>query len=548
MRGARGLTAALVLVMVGLVAILAFGSAGLWTHHLAYTRHCLNASQARGAAESVLALAIDQVLNAPEWGKSPTTPILTWHGQEGASGSLSFQPGDEPYSTNNLASETSMSGWNSAVVPDNTVRLIGLGRCRGVERRIEMVLHVPPYPYAIACSGRFDSDGNLLLASLPAGTDLGTALAEGKLTPSRLAANAPGADALRLGPGTQIIGDVRSAGDVTYDPARTDIQGEVIRFGDPVRLPQVDLTAYDPLTQGRQGVQSLPDLVSSPTLEGWTRRSGDLNVLGGLVLDGGVLFVDGNLNVQGGVTGTGALIVTGQTTLSGGANLASDNRICLLSGGRIAVRGNGIRSSYFNGLMYSSGGLEASDATLVGTFICNSSDCDSVVKIGNATVVQDQSTAKMEFAVGQPSFGLRSVTSDGYVTEVYPVRYPQLWSKVSQANNGSITLAGVLSFLSNASKAEKSSLARTAVANVNPGFKLYDPAGNELAGGNLVQMVTTLAKRNLRAESWTLFPLSGAQTAEVYGPSAPTFTFDLNRFLPPEDNMEVLLCRPLPGP
>jgi hypothetical protein len=96
-----------------------------------------------------------------------------------------------------------------------------------------------------------------------------------------------------------VTGDVIGGGTVSLGPY-TNVKGAVKQNHEPDRLPDIDLSTYDP--DGWSGVETFSqsdvpatDGPTEPiTLEGVWRRSGDLSFEGNLKLDGGYLYVDGS--------------------------------------------------------------------------------------------------------------------------------------------------------------------------------------------------------------------------------------------------------------
>src|SRR5690606_22913750 len=71
---------------------------------------------------------------------------------EGSRAYLNFdRESGQPYSTNNFLGEQS-DAWNRTL-PETTAHLVGVGVCGGVEKRVEMVVHLPEFPVAMACDG-----------------------------------------------------------------------------------------------------------------------------------------------------------------------------------------------------------------------------------------------------------------------------------------------------------------------------------------------------------------------------------------------------------
>lgn len=369
---------ALSMVVVTLLLVLSSASVA----RLTMAARSRGEAQARYAAESALARAAAAFLeDRPRSDGATPADLVLEDPETGSSARLTYRPdAGLPYSVNNWDKDTSRTGWGGFTVPGRSLHLVAVGRSRGVERVLQTVLHIPPFPYVIASSGVVRSDGGLRVTGVADARDVTLkdgvlTLAPEKETSGHVASNGTGDPALLLGPDTEVTGDVRSAGKISLDPAAL-VRGEVRPEVDPIGIPGLDLRSYDPAT--RPGLQTLTEptypngtYTDRLTLEGFVRRAGDLEVTSkGLLLKGAVLFVDGNLKVSGPVEGRGALIVTGRCQLIGGATLSTDNEAALLVGGDVEIRGAG-RQSTFAGLVYTEGNFTAEDITLVGAFVAN---------------------------------------------------------------------------------------------------------------------------------------------------------------------------------
>jgi cytoskeletal protein CcmA (bactofilin family) len=250
---------------------------------------------------------------------------------------------------------------------------------------VEVVLSMPAFPFAIACSGPFFSDGQLHLTgvSSPQAFVLGQ-VSPDQERPANLLSNGRGARAVQLGPNTSISGDLRSAGQVSLDPTGSRVGGEIIQNAPLRSIPQVNLSELDPQVQGRSPVLQLSEAsVIRPGYQGFVRRQGDLQVQGGLVLDNGVLFVDGNLQVRGGIRGLGAVIATGSLDVEGNCQWSSDDRLALVSGGPLKLSSGGFGTSFFQGMIYSAGRFEADHMTLLGALIVQAGRSECVLRQSN---------------------------------------------------------------------------------------------------------------------------------------------------------------------
>jgi len=360
-------------------------------------------------AESVVAEALEKVMANQSYGKSTSTTyndeplrlkstgygnsavgLLTFNSSKASSVENPITKDKEsiPWSFNNLECDASKDGCGRTV-PRFAVHLIGTGISNGVVRRVEAVIHVPPFPYAIASSGKFESGSGLFVAAVKEPKDAmngASAIPPDKLVPSHLGANSRDDKAVKLGKGTKITGDVHSSGGVELDPdGGAQIQGKTICHADPIKLPKIDVTSYDPEVQKMEGIQQLPASMDAQKLEGVSKRKGNLTVNGDLTLDGSIVYVEGDLTIHGGVKGKGGLFVTGKTTIERGASLDSSNTAVLISKGDVNLNGKGKDSSAFQGLLYTEGNFKAEQITLLGSFLSNGSGEGATTQVGSTS-------------------------------------------------------------------------------------------------------------------------------------------------------------------
>jgi len=362
--------------------------------HLNVTNHEVNSLKARNLADSVVSQGIEKVIGDEQFGmqKDETLTITSGEGDISSSANLTFDTAAAarlkiPYSTNNLKNDVAVLGWGDRVVPRNSVHLTGTGQCNGITRRIEAVVYFPPFPYVIASTGKFESSGALIVAGVSNLMDYTPGMPENELLPGSIVSNNPDKDAISLlGKGT-ITGNVQSSGGVVLNPqGGMEVLGEIKCNADPAAIQKIILSDYDP--ENRQGLQTMPRYLDSPTLEGFCRREGDLVVAGNLQLKEALLYVNGNLEVGDGMTGKGAVIVTGTTKIGKGADLASDNLVALLSGSDVSLGGAGsVDSSSFNGIVYTEGNFTAEQVTLLGSFI-SAGDKSTTISMNNVNLVQ----------------------------------------------------------------------------------------------------------------------------------------------------------------
>ncbi len=337
-----------------------------------------------------------------------------------------------PGSFNNLSSDTPRLA-PEANVPGYAVFLSAVGVCKGTTRRVDTVVYVPKFPWAVASSGSIRSSGDIFLASVRKGGDPNL---DADLLPASLATNSAAGDTAVefVGSNITIKGDLQSHSGAKLGSAL--VLGEKRLNAAAITLPGLNVTDYN--TQNKNGVQNLADIQPSTPIKGFAHRAGSLLCADGLVLDGGVLYVDGDLDVTGGIKGTGAVIVKGKTTVAGTSSFTGDNNLALLSKGDVQISGTASNPSQFRGMLYSEGNLSASHTSLVGTVIANdkSGGGGGQITLDKSRVIQD-STAS--------AFNMTVTTGSGTSsTDPVPAGKRSLMAlptRVSWSRNSSLTAA-----------------------------------------------------------------------------------------------------------
>lgn len=412
-RKQTGAALASVLMVVALGAVLAFTLAGTGMFHLNVSARTDNALQARNNAESAISRGIERVIDKITYGTArDVTETIEIKGDGGGTGYLTFSKDEAtrlgiPWSTNNItnpaAVEGSMIEGDGRLVPQNSIHLVGKGTSGGVTKRIEAILHVPPFPFCIASSGKFSSSGKLLVGSVGSMAEIQGTIDPTKLKPGHVLSNSTAIDSLALAGEGKITGDLKTAGDVKIDPACTvEVLGEIKRHAEPVTLNPVDIASYDPAS--KPGVQSLTGFLENPKLEGYCRVTGDLNVAGNLELNGALLYVEGNLTVTDGVKGQGAIVVTGSTTIQKGAEISSDNLVAMLSGGDVKLSGSSTAASSFQGVVYTGGNFTADNISIMGAFVSNGQTAEvGNFSMSNVTAINNQGLKSVSVAIKTPA-------------------------------------------------------------------------------------------------------------------------------------------------
>lgn len=369
--GNRGASLATTLVFATLALIVGLALASFSVTHLHFSTAQSKRQQAHSAAESVVALTVEKLMSQPDFGADDSTPGFLQVTLGEAIGRVSFDPGQAArwnmdYSTNNQGSNESRAGSRGRELPPESVHVIAVGESGGVRKNLEIVLHTPGFPYALASSGEIQSEGALLIGGLADLTDAFPEIEEEELEPADLASNAPGR-AISITGTAQITGNIQAVGQIALgDDVR--LKGELKPLSDPVPVSQIDLGDLRPQS-------SLPLLTQqSPLVDDARHISAPDNLVrisGGLTLDDGILYVDGDLEVSGGVRGHGALLVDGDILIRDGVALAAENKVALVAKGDVDIRGGSRTAPFFQGLVYTEGDFRAQDCTLLGTFVAN---------------------------------------------------------------------------------------------------------------------------------------------------------------------------------
>ena len=402
-----GTAIASVLMVVAMAVVLVFSLAGTSIFHLNMTTNALNRLNALNLADSAISQCIERIVADVYYGESQdkTIEIQGNTSDSKNAGYVTFSPVDAsrfgiPLSKNNYRNDASTQGWNNRIVPMNSIHIIGTGVSNGVTRHVEAIVHVPPFPYSIAANGKFSSSGKLLVASALKPQDVtGGPIDPGKLLPGNLVANSTDPKAVKISGEGTITGDLKTAGDIELNKdsnSKIEVLGEISRYCTPVKIPRFDISKYDPEQNAdyKCGLQTLPSYLSNPSLEGFCRVNGNLDVSGDLNLNGALIYVDGNINISGGLKGKGALVCSGKTNVAKGSSLASDNLVALLSKGDVKLGGSGnMDSSSFQGIIYTEGNFKADQITLCGAFISGgtgtSADVSSntTMEVSNAKLI-----------------------------------------------------------------------------------------------------------------------------------------------------------------
>ena len=342
-----------------------------------------------------------------------------------------------PNSANNLTGSlgASASARRGAVaVPPERACLVGVGRYRGQEVSIEVMLHVPKFPYVLGSSVPLRGD-NLTVFAVASQADLANGVAgvpEDKKEPGHLVTNAldlTGLAALQLGGVTTIEGDAQSRGTIDTG-GDVVVKGERRPQAEPVPLPDINFATLDPISRTEKTDITTTSLNNPPQFEGFYRAGNSLTISGGLDLNGAVIYVNGSVTVDGGIRGKGALIATLDVTVRGASQFTGDQQAGIVAGGNVELQGGA--NAEYHGLIYSEGNLDVSNIQVAGSVVVNNPNGAGSTRFQDAAMVQTPGSGRLNFPItttvaGTPP-GLGAVTDFGY--------HAYAWGPAFDVNSG----------------------------------------------------------------------------------------------------------------
>lgn len=388
-------TASLVLVM-GLVL------SSLATSHLQFGARMETQLRAEAACEAVVAVALEKVMSDPQFGVDQEPEAAIELQLNEATAAVSFNPAKAsswkiPLSETNRFNIEPVTSVDGTIIPPRSVRLLAVGRCGSAEKHIEVVLHTPEFPYAMAASGPLTSDGNLVIGSVKSLDEFEAGVTPSSLSPGDLVSN----HSVSISGDALITGTVRSRGKIELASGVT-VKGKVQEFTDETEITEIDVPSLRP-------TDSFPFTPSPGAVIDDARHFNDpdLFLTGGLTLNQGVLYVNGNLHISGGLKGMGAIVCNGDLTVDGGAAFAAEDQMALVAKGDVTIKGAGKESSVFQGLIYTEGDLIAESTTLLGVFVAN----------GHSTSVNpgSQISLKDTNLIYYPEYGEFHLDGTGYL-------------------------------------------------------------------------------------------------------------------------------------
>jgi hypothetical protein len=585
---------------VGLCVVLLAPLTSVVVEHLRFATAGVAYSTARQAADTAVASALAQILTDPAlaYGQQgdPTLDVFCRDGH----GVVTFNPLTAEtlgigLSMNNLNGTAQPAQGIAGQVPANAILLVGAGWSGPTRLETKVIVHLPPFSFAIAANSDIHSRGGLVVGQAPPGVSLSQAL----LNPALLLAadidsNSAARDALSLGLRSYIAGNAQAVGNISLGSQST-VRGNLLPGSNAVTLPQVNLQQFD--TTGQPGLTALGSTSAGGTVSGFVRADGDLTLTGPLTLNNAVVYVAGKLQAPLGVQGTGALIVQSDATL-GSTNLGASGQVALLSGGDVTINGTGAGAA-FRGLVYTSGALACSQMTLQGVFVANN-PTTSNVQMDHINILFDPSMENFAFPVASgatttlPGYNYYQTPAglSGYALNMW-IPFNADLSNVLDAQGNLLPDSQLLSQLSygiafNTGQAplytaaaahDWGSAGTTLYGNAkatNSGsrfWNLYRDDADIRAHGwdemmvgadtrqelnNFILANDHTARQSMLDSGWAdtqqtflanlkqlLQPYIGLQRSYRISGGVEQFTFDLNKFIAPADRARVMLWRQL---
>jgi cytoskeletal protein CcmA (bactofilin family) len=473
--------------------------------------------------ESVVALAAADLLDG-QVGMSGEFVYPPDAGEKAPRGQLTFDRfGDVPFSTNALASDVALEGWNGVWVPKRSVHLVGVGQVGSMRVVHEAILSLDQFPFAVASAGKVKGSA-LDVYSVSSLEALAGGVTEDEKQPGNVVSNDGSSTAVELGAETEVTGDVRTAGRVSLSPGAA-VLGEVKEGQTAQNLPILDLSVYDPAAGQQSFVPYAPTMTEIK--DGKARATGPL-IVGDLHLDSGLLYVEGDLTITGKVTGNGAIVCTGGVTVTGQMNLESD-LVALVAGGDVLIDGRGLDAggTRMQGLVYTNGSFKAEDSTVVGAIV--SAQVDGTTQLDRVNLVQVPGATNFEVVVDA---ALREVTVDGQAEgEGYAIGLEYQGSFISFRDTSTAALRELADVLVALPADQRGTIQ---VRQINPNGSLGAVVSlSDIPGpvqSDFYQKVDRWAEYLEKVENNTV------QRMEI-------FKLDLNSFLSVQGELEVLLWK-----
>ena len=474
--------------------------------------------------ESVVALAAADLLEG-QVGLDSSFVYPPEAGEDEPRGVLVFDRSEDlPYSTNALASDVGVEGWNGTWVPKRSVHLVGVGQVGSMRVVQEAILSLDQFPFAVASAGKVKGSA-LDVYSVSSLDALAGGVSEDEKQPGNVVSNDSSPTSVELGEATKVTGDVRTSGEVQI-LAGAEVLGKVMEGQTAQNLPILDLSVYDPA--GPDGQQSsVPYQPGMPEIkDGRVRATGPLTV-GDLKLDNGLLFVDGDLTITGKISGNGAIVCKGAVTVTGSLNLESD-LVALVAQGDVFIDGLGKEGgTRMQGLVYTNGSFKAEDSTVVGAIV--SAQVDGTTQLDRVNMVQVPGATNFEVVVDEDLKAVTASERSGEDNYVAGIEYQGVF--VPFNDFGSAALRELSDLLINQPSAQRGSV----------------QVRQELDGGTygppLTDSEIPLVARNDKdraLKKWKEY-LDLVEQGTVR--RTEIFKLDLNSFLSVQGELEVLLWK-----
>ena len=400
-----------VLLLVTIVLMVAATMAGVFTMNMNITQRVSNGSMALAEAEAGVAEVLYHITREEnvEGDKDSKTAQVSW-GRNGETLRSTITPGmseDEayhvvtfdpsssfPHSTNNTYLDSD-SGDLGRTVPDGMIHIISTGYCKGQYRTVEAIVERPPFPFGLATSGAINSRDPIVVTGV---SSLANFVAGEEDRPGHILCNSPDGVTIGAAPSgvdstTQISGFVKSVGPVNIAQPAV-VRGGIRSFADPSTITNIKVSDFQ--LAGEPGVVTvLDDRYDQPqNLDVMYNYSGShLQYMSQVHLNNAMLYVDGDLTIHGPVSGVGLIVVDGNATFKSGSALSGSNKMAVICSGDVTIEGN---SNYFTGLVYCEGNLNATNITILGNAIVNSSDpSKGSARLRNVKFVSNEETAEM---------------------------------------------------------------------------------------------------------------------------------------------------------
>jgi len=413
----RGMSLYVVFSIMAVLIIICTAMTGVGLMNLNITQSFYNGAIAQSEAEAAVSILLYNVSDNIDYGlhnEKITGTITDGFDSRECYHVITFDKTQGfPWSVN--AKDDPQTGYRNRTVPKSMVSAFATGYCRGQFRTIEVLLFRPPFPYAIASSGRIHSEDHILVDGVESAAE---AESEKHKRPGhiyssymRTGSGKPNPDnpsdyAVYIGDKggdkTYISGFVLSPGNVLLKPPATVKEG-IRAEGDKVEIPNIDVKKYH--NEGDEGVIKIvsSEFGGPQNLDAMYFHSGNLNFASNVKMSNAFLYLkDGTLDIGGGLTGCGAIVVkNGAVNIKGDAALNGNNRIAIICDGPVTLEGN---NNYFQGLIYSHGNVSARNITVVGNLIMDgrdssgNADATREVKVSNFKALSNSSeTATIAF-------------------------------------------------------------------------------------------------------------------------------------------------------